>query len=100
MMIGFVVRRCTVAMGREPTPEEFAAWANHYREGKREVCLFGRPITTAEARIILRHRARAVTARSARPHECLPEDGLQPMAKVTSFAAAAARVRARRKSGA
>ena len=99
MMLGFVVRRCTVAVGHEPSPEEFAAWANAQQEGDRTFCLFGRPISVHEARLILRHPGRPVTARNAAPHERLPDD--QPAtragARVTQFAAAAARLKARRK---
>jgi hypothetical protein len=66
MMIGFVVRRCTVELGHRPSPAEFAAWAN--REGD-EHCVFGRPISEDEAGLILRHQARLVTARSASGEE-------------------------------
>lgn len=101
IMLGFVVRRFVADTGREPSPEEFAAWANRYRDGEREVCLFGRPITVGEARVILRHRGRAVSARGARPHEALPveapADARQP-GNVASLAAARAR-RAARRSG-
>jgi hypothetical protein len=68
MMLGFVVRQCAVALGHAPTPEEFAEWANNHGEGRGRYCLFGRPITVAEARVILRHPGRPVTVRSARPH--------------------------------
>jgi len=71
MMLGFVVRRCTVDVGHKPSPEEFAAWANNYKDRNRAYCLFGRPITVDEARVILRHRSRLVTARSAAAHECV-----------------------------
>jgi hypothetical protein len=64
MMIGFVVRRCAVELGRMPTPTEFAAWANG-----GETRLFGRAITIDEAALILRHQARLVTAKSAAPEE-------------------------------
>ena len=101
MMLGFVVRRCAVAVGHEPSPEEFAAWANNQQDGDRIFCLFGRPISIQEARLILRHPGRPVTARNAAPHERLTEDG-QPPARpastnVTQFAAAVARLKARRK---
>lgn len=96
MMLGFVVRRCAVAIGHDPSPEEFTAWANTYREGDRTVYLFGRPITIAEARVIMRHRGRPVTARSAAPHECV-SDAADPASTVTSFAEAVARLRARGK---
>jgi hypothetical protein len=64
MMIGFVVRRCCIELGRMPTPAEFATWAN-----AGDVRLFGRPISEAEAGVILRHQARLVTAKSATPTE-------------------------------
>ena len=100
MMLGFVVRRCTVAVGHAPSAEEFAAWANAQQDGDRSFCLFGRAISVSEARLILRHPGRPVTARNAAPHEQLVPDGtpaLQPASKVTQFAAAAARLKARRK---
>jgi hypothetical protein len=100
MMLGFVVRRCAVAVGHEPSAEEFAAWANAQREGERRFCLFGRPISVQEARLILRHPGRPVTARTAALHEQLTDDvraAPQNRAKVTQFAAAAARLKARRK---
>jgi hypothetical protein len=68
MMIGFVVRRCTVELGRLPTAAEFAEWANHQDRG-RGPNLFGRPISEREASVILSHRARLVTAKSAAPEE-------------------------------
>jgi hypothetical protein len=74
MMIGFVVRRCTVDLGRAPTPAEFAAWANS--GGGREIHLFGRPISDAEAHLILRHQARLVSARSASAEEQFVDDAL------------------------
>lgn len=97
MMLGFVVRRCAVAMGHEPSPEEFAMWANDQQEGDRRYCLFGRAISVAEARVILRHRGRPVSARGAAPHEQVGDDDVRPTARVTSFAAAAARLKARAK---
>jgi len=102
MMLGFVVRRCAVAVGHEPSPEEFAAWANVQQEGDRTFCLFGRAISIAEARLILRHPGRPVTARNAAVHEQLRDDAqarlTQPApANVTLFAPAASRLKARRK---
>ena len=97
MMLGFVVRRCAVAIGHEPSPEEFAAWANHYQEGDRTVCLFGRPISVAEARVILRHPGRPVSARAAAPHERVCEDTPASSSKVMSLAEAMARLKARAK---
>ena len=97
MMLGFVVRRCTVALGHEPSPEEFAAWANACGDGRRTFSLFGRPITASEARAILGHPARLVSARGAHPHECV-SDGEETVGGGTlaSFRAAAARLQARR----
>ena len=99
MMLGFVVRRCAATIGHDPSAEEFTAWANTYHDGERTIYLFGRPITIAEARVIMRHRGRAVTARSAAAHEqienILDSDAVSPAGNVTSFAAAAARIKAR-----
>ncbi|MEY4949950.1 MAG: hypothetical protein RL698_2161 [Pseudomonadota bacterium] len=68
--LGFVVRDCAVALGRRPTPEELAHWANHQCDERGEFCLFGREISPAEARVILAHPGREVTVRPerARPH--------------------------------
>lgn len=94
MMLGFVVRRCAAEVGHHPTAEEFAAWANDYKNGEQSVNLFGRPISTHEARLILKHPQRPVSARSAAPYEMA--EGAAPIpGKVTSFAEAAARLRAR-----
>jgi hypothetical protein len=92
MMLGFVIRRCAVALGRDPSPAEFAEWANTYSDGDRKVCLFGRPISEIEARVMLRHRARPVAARSAAPSEQLKEDvaGVA-IARVTSISEVKAR---------
>jgi hypothetical protein len=101
MMLGFVVRRCAVAVGHEPSAEEFAAWANNHQEGGRLFHLFGRPISVSEAQVILRHRARPVRARNAAPHECVsPDDPSTPRLRtnVTSLAAAAPRLGRRRRS--
>ena len=95
MMLGFVVRRCANAIGHDPSAEELAAWANTYREDGRTVYLFGRPISVREAEVILRHPARPVSARMAKPHEFVTTGDLAVSDKVTSFAAAAARLRAR-----
>jgi hypothetical protein len=65
--IGFVVRRCVMALGRRPTPREFSEWAN--TAGEQGTAIFGRRVNEKEAEVILRHQARPVTARSARPHE-------------------------------
>lgn len=91
MMIGFVVRRCTLELGRRPTPAEFAGWAN--AGSHRAVHVFGRPITEAEAGLILRHQARLVSARSAAGEErWVDSEELPPAAaNVVSLAAARAR---------
>ena len=95
MMLGFVVRRCANAIGHDPSADELSAWANTYHEEGRVVHLFGRPITVREAELILRHPARPVSARSAQPYEYVPHDETAAPQKVTSFASAAARLRAR-----
>ena len=63
IMLGFVVRRCAVALGHPPTPEEFVEWANNQRDTRGRYRIFGRAISTAEARVILRHPGRLVTVR-------------------------------------
>jgi hypothetical protein len=97
MMLGFVVRRCANTIGHDPSAAEFAAWANTYRDEEigRVTYLFGRPITVREAEVILRHPAREVSARNARPYEATSDKHMANSSKVTSFAAAAARLRAR-----
>jgi hypothetical protein len=107
MMLGFVVRRCAAAIGHDPSAEEFTAWANTYHDGERTINLFGRPISVAEARLIMQHRGRSVTARSAAPNEPIadlldtapfgPAVASSVNNNLTSFAAAAARFKARRK---
>src|SRR5437879_5568577 len=98
MMLGFVVRRCAVTLGHEPSPEDVAAWANTHNDGGRTFSLFGRPISVGEARAILRHPARLVSARGAQPHESVVTDEqMVPGSNVTSFRAAVARLRATRK---
>ncbi len=69
VMLGFLVRRCAHAIGHEPSPEEFAAWANTFREEPwdRPTYLFGRAISVAEAEVILRHPGRAVRTRLGPP---------------------------------
>lgn len=65
IMLGFLVRRCAHAIGHDPSPAEFAAWANTFREepGDRPKFLFGRPISVAEAEVIMRNPGRAVRTR-------------------------------------
>jgi hypothetical protein len=63
LMLGFIVRRCAREIGHAPTPEEFAAWANSQEENGRRYSLFGKAISPADARVMLRHPARLVTVR-------------------------------------
>ena len=98
MMLGFVIRRCAVAVGHEPSPAEFAHWANAYPDGKRTVHLFGRPISEREAQVILRHRSRPVAARSASANEELRDEPLDfAPGKVTSLDEVRMRLLARRR---
>jgi hypothetical protein len=66
IMLGFVVRQCTAALGHDPTPEDLAEWANNQRDGAEHYAIFGRAITVDEARVILRHPGRLVTVRPGR----------------------------------
>jgi hypothetical protein len=63
IMLGFVVRQCAVALGHAPTADELAAWANDQRDARGRYRIFGRAITSDEARVILRHPGRLVTVR-------------------------------------
>jgi hypothetical protein len=84
MMIGFVVRRCAVELGRVPSAAEFAAWANDCGEEPGErYCLFGRPISEREAAVILKHQSRLVTARNTAPEEERVEE-TEPSAAASS----------------
>jgi hypothetical protein len=82
MMVGFVVRRCAVDLGHAPTAAEFANWANTYREDTgKNGRVFGRSISESEARLILKHQSRLVSAKSAaaseehvEPEEIAPRD--------------------------
>ncbi len=96
MMLGFVVRRCAVAVGHEPSAEEFARWANNYVHNEQSICLFGRPISVNEARIILRHRGRPVSARGAAAHEVFNDVDEAELGNVVSLAAARLRRNGRR----
>lgn len=95
--LGFVVRRCTMELGRRPTAREFSKWSD--TAGEQGMAIFGRRISEHEAEVILRHLGRPVTARSARPHEVAANDELPPelqasadvRAKVVDFAAVRAR---------
>ena len=63
IMLGFVVRQCARRIGHAPRPEELAEWANNQRDERGHYHIFGRPISSEEARIILRHPERLVTVR-------------------------------------
>jgi hypothetical protein len=63
IMLGFVVRQCARCLGHPPRPEELAEWANNQRDERGVYRIFGRPISTEEARVILRHPERLVTIR-------------------------------------
>ncbi|HYB98602.1 MAG TPA: hypothetical protein VEC57_05650 [Candidatus Limnocylindrales bacterium] len=78
--IGFVVRRCTLELGRKPTAREFSQWAN--TAGEQGTAVFGRPITAEEADVILRHLARPVTARSAQRYDAAT--GVAPVERQAS----------------
>jgi hypothetical protein len=67
MMLGFVVRRCAVALGRQPTPAELAEWANNQRDALGRYRVFGRAITPRDAEVILKHPGRLVSVRGAQP---------------------------------
>lgn len=64
VMLGFVVRKCATELGHQPTPEEFADWANNREEYGRRYSLFGRPISASGAEVMFRHLGRLVTVRS------------------------------------
>lgn len=99
MMLGFVVRRCTVELGHPPNANEFAAWANGQGQPQGASRLFGRPIDEAEAALILKHQARLVAARSATPEEeYVAEEQSEPSAtRATVIDLAAARARLEQK---
>ena len=69
MMLAFVIRRCAVEIGHAPSAAEFAAWANGLNGYRHRRSVFGRPISELEARIILKHQSRLVSAKSATPKE-------------------------------
>jgi hypothetical protein len=100
MMIGFIVRRCAVDLGHQPTASEFATWANAQGD-EQSRHLFGRAISEREADIILKHQARLVSAKSARPdEEYVPSDdaALPRGGNVIALADARLKMRAKRRS--
>jgi hypothetical protein len=66
MMLGFIVRRCAVALGHTPTATELAQWANNQRDARGRYRIFGRAITAEQARVILQNPGRLVTVRGER----------------------------------
>jgi hypothetical protein len=66
IMLGFVVRRCAVALGHTPTATELAQWANNQRDARGRYRIFGRAITAEQARVILQNPGRLVTVRAER----------------------------------
>jgi hypothetical protein len=72
--IGFVVRRCTLALGHRPTAQAFSEWAN--TAGENGSALLGRRISVSEAEVILRHQGRPVSARTAQPFEVVSNEEL------------------------
>jgi hypothetical protein len=65
MMLGFVVRRCAVALGHDPTPAELAEWANNQRDPRGRYRVFGREISVEDARVIMKNLGRLVTIRGS-----------------------------------
>jgi len=63
MMLGFIVRRCATDLGHNPTPDEFAAWANEHGENGQNYCLFGKPISPSMAKVMFSQPGRLVTVR-------------------------------------
>jgi hypothetical protein len=61
VMLGFIVRRCAVAIGHPPSAAELADWANNQRDSRGRYRIFGRAITADEARVMMRHPGRLVT---------------------------------------
>ena len=63
MMLGFIVRRCAAELGHNPTPAEFAAWANEHGQKGQRYCLFGKPISPSVAKVMFSQPGRLVTVR-------------------------------------
>ena len=61
MMLGFIVRRCAADLGHNPTPEEFAAWANGNGRKDHRLCLFGKEISSSAAKVMFSQPGRLVT---------------------------------------
>jgi hypothetical protein len=65
IMLGFIVRRCAVELEHQPSPAEFAEWANNQAGEKGRYHLFGCPITNDEAAVILGNPSRLVSIRDS-----------------------------------
>ncbi len=63
-MLGFLVRRCAREIDHNPTPKEFAEWANNRKDNGHAYNLFGKAITPHAAEVMLRKLGRLVTVRS------------------------------------
>ncbi len=63
MMLGFIVRRWAADLGHNPTPDEFATWANKHGQNGQQYCLFGKPISPSVAKVMFSQPGRLVTVR-------------------------------------
>src|SRR5207253_10962655 len=63
MMLGFIVRRCAPDLVHNPTPDEFAAWANGQSQNERRYCVFGKHISHLVAKNMFSQPGRLVTVR-------------------------------------
>jgi len=61
MMLGFIVRRCAADIGHTPSPAEFATWANGRVRNGKHLCLFGKEISPAIAKVMFSQPGRLVT---------------------------------------
>ena len=61
MMLGFIVRRCAADIGHPPSPAEFATWANGQAQNGKHLCLFGKEISPAIAKVMFGQPGRLVT---------------------------------------
>ena len=61
MMLGFIVRRCAADIGHPPSPAEFASWANGWARNGKHLCLFGKEISPAIAKVMFSQPGRMVT---------------------------------------
>ena len=61
VMLGFIVRRCAADIGHPPSPAEFATWANGQAQNGKHLCLFGKEISPAIAKVMFSQPGRLVT---------------------------------------